>query len=441
MFPSHDRISIRNKMVAKYRSETPTVSENKPKYEVGQYVRTADGKEGKVSSVTMFEGIPSYSVTTDDGETYSAIKQFYLTDISKSKPVRDSFIETITNKAQKTKALNYLKSKGTQDWLDKLAAAPESRSEKHDYPHSTKDGKNFTTSKYRIYSGENNGKTFIEVPKVAFDYFNFKKSSSVATSLFPEDSLGAKITNGMPQGTGAKSLEFPYKERVNQQNSTQTAFTPKEQAIEGLRPEDSTHQVITDKNAVAKAQERIDFDFEGEKADLPNKQDWDKNDTTTAQLILRKLTNEAQKSGDYSDVIKWNKTLTQHTSAQGQALQANAQFANTPEHIVADAAETLFGENTRKLSDEDKNNIMKTISDSADKLDNIKQGDTASVVSLIKDLNKIRKTTGLFSKETSAQVSSFLDYASKLPDGEAFLRDVAAQQIRNVASDFQNKRV
>ena len=203
----------------------------------------------------------------------------------------------------------------------------------------------------------------------------------------------------MPHGTGAKSLEFPYKERVNQQNSTQTAFTPKEQAIEGLRPEDSTHQVITDKNALAKAQERIDFDFEGEKADLPNKQDWDKNDTTTAQLILRKLTCEAQKSGDYSDVIKWNKTLTQHTSAQGQALQANAQFANTPERIVADAAETLFGESTRKLSDEDKNNIMKTISDSADKLDNIKQGDTASIISLIeylyRDWETDRKSTRL----------------------------------------------
>ena len=84
---------------------------------------------------------------------------------------------------------------------------------------------------------------------------------------------------------------------------------------------------------------------------------------------------------------------------------------------------------------------MKSISDSADKLDNIKQGDTASVVSLIKDLNKIRKTTGLFSKETSAQMSAWLDYASKLPDGEAFLRDVAAQQIRNIAKDYQKTSV
>ena len=106
-----------------------------------------------------------------------------------------------------------------------------------------------------------------EVAKWANEVVNYEKSKP---SFFPADSLGAKITNDMPQGTGAKSLEFPYKERVNQQNSTQTAFTQKEQAIDGLHPEDSTHQVITDKNALEKAQERIDFDFEGEKADLPH---------------------------------------------------------------------------------------------------------------------------------------------------------------------------
>ena len=62
----------------------------------------------------------------------------------------------------------------------------------------------------------------------------------------------------------------------------------------------------------------------------------------------------------------------------GQEGRQRQRFTNTPTEIISDAAETLFGENTRKLSDEDKNNIMKTISDSADKLDNIKQGDTAS---------------------------------------------------------------
>ncbi|MEA4895130.1 MAG: hypothetical protein VB064_07690 [Oscillospiraceae bacterium] len=245
-----------------------------------------------------------------------------------------------------------------------------------------------------------------------------------------------------PQGVGAASPQFAYQEAVNQQNSTQTAFSPEEQKIEGLRTEDITHQIITDKNALAKSQERIDFDYEGEKADLPSKQDWDKVDTTTAQLILRKMTAEAKKSGDYSEVIKWNKTLTQHNSAQGQALQANAQFANTPENIVADAAETLFGENTRKMSEEDKKSILQSVTDSASALSNIKQGDTASVISLIKKLNTVRKTTGMFTDETSKQMSGFLDYAvENFDDADAFLRDVAATQIRNIAADYQKTSV
>ncbi|MGL6000109.1 MAG: hypothetical protein ACRC1I_26975, partial [Pseudomonas proteolytica] len=88
------------------------------------------------------------------------------------------------------------------------------------------------------------------------------------------------------------------------------------------------------------------------------------------------------------------------------------------------AAEKLFGLKVQEsgITSEKFKGLLKTIAEKADKLDNIKQGDTASVIELIKSLNVVRKTTGLFGKETSAQMSGFLDYASKLPDGEAFLR-------------------
>lgn len=167
------------------------------------------------------------------------------------------------------------------------------------------------------------------------------QETAVSNPLSPSNPLVAKITKGMPQGTGAMSRQFPVIDVQNQQNSTNTAFTPEERQIEGLRNEDSTHVKATDVEAMSKAQERLDFDFEGEKADLPNKQDWDKADTTTAQLILRKLTGKARKSGDYSEVIKWNKTVESHKSAQGVALQANKQFANTPAEIISEAAVTL----------------------------------------------------------------------------------------------------
>lgn len=255
-------------------------------------------------------------------------------------------------------------------------------------------------------------------------------------AIFPENSLGAKITQKLPQGTGAASPEFAYQERANQQHSTDTAFTEAERQMQGLRTEDSTHQVVTDKNAMAQAEQRLAFDFEGEKADLATKQDWDKADTTTAHLILRKLTGDARKSGDYSEVIKWNKTLEKQKSAQGQALQANRQFANKPESIVADAAESLFSDKVKNISEAKKTELMEKISSSAEALDNVQPGDTASVIAMIKDLSKQRKTDGIFNKEMSGAMSSVLDYVANQKWGFDFLKEIAAGQVRSIATDY-----
>ena len=85
--------------------------------------------------------------------------------------------------------------------------------------------------------------------------------------------------------------------------------------------------------------------------------------------------------------------------------------------------------------------LLGEISEYADRFASIKRGDTASIVALIKDLNATRKRPLECSgKETSKQTSGWLDYAANnLTDGEAFLRDVAAQQIRNIATDYQKQ--
>ncbi|MGL5998834.1 MAG: hypothetical protein ACRC1I_20385, partial [Pseudomonas proteolytica] len=276
-----------------------------------------------------------------------------------------------------------------------------------------------------------------------------------STNPFPADSIGAKITtpksniplktgetskSETPNAVGAKSAEFGYKEAPTQNRFAENTFT--EEEVANTPALENSHKVNPDAYVDRNAQERYDSDYEGEKADLfGSKQKWDDADTKLAIMILENETAKARKTGEWGEVAKLNKKYAAIGTTWGQEGRQRQRFANTPTEIISEAAETLFGENTRKLSDEDKNNIMKSISDSADKLDNIKQGDTASIIELIKSLNVVRKTTGLFGKETSAQMSGFLDYASKLPDGEAFLRDVAAQQIRNVASDYQKTSV
>lgn len=246
----------------------------------------------------------------------------------------------------------------------------------------------------------------------------------------------ATAQQSLPQGTGAMSPEFAYQEKINQQHSTDNAFTEAERQMQGLRHEDSTHQVVTDKAAIAQAEQRLAFDFEGEKADLAKKQDWDKADTTAAHLILRKLTDSARETGDYSEVVKWNKTLESQKSAQGQALQANAQFANSPESIVAKAAETMLSDSTKGISQKEKTAIIDNVADLAYRLDGIEQGDTVSVISMIKDLSKQRKTDGMFNKEMSGTMSSALDYIGQQDWGFDFLKEVAAGQVRSVATDY-----
>lgn len=237
----------------------------------------------------------------------------------------------------------------------------------------------------------------------------------------------ATAQQALPQGTGAMSPEFAYQEKINQQHSTDNAFTEAERQMQGLRHEDSTHQVVTDKAAIAQAEQRLAFDFDGEKADLAKKQDWDKADTTAAHIILRKLTDSARETGDYSEVVKWNKTLESQKSAQGQALQANAQFANSPESIVAKAAETMLSDSTKGISQKEKTAIIDNVADLAYKFDSAK-GDSASLIEIVKESSELRKT----------------QYGDKIEDmlirnGELdpqWLESLAARSISSIASDY-----
>ena len=108
------------------------------------------------------------------------------------------------------------------------------------------------------------------------------------------------------------------------------------------------------------------------------------------------------------------------------------------------AAEKLFGLKVEEsgITSEKFKGLLKTISEKADTLNGIKKGDTASTIKLIKELNELRKTTGMFNKETSKFMNESLDYVAKnSADADAFLREVAAKQIRNVASDYNKAGV
>lgn len=245
----------------------------------------------------------------------------------------------------------------------------------------------------------------------------------------------------LPEGQGAKSAEFGYDEARTQTRSTDGVLTDGERAMEGLRPEDRTHKVNHDEEVNAKAQERFESDYEGEKADLfGEKQDWDDTDTVLAHKIIVKEVAKARESGSkdaYAEVAKLMKEWDAHGTEAGQALRQRRQLASDPALMEADAIQLLNdSERTRKMSDEQRKKILDSVSQNAERLRSIEKGDVDGVVDLTKDMSTERRTNGLWSNKMGRTMEKALEQAKKLPGGEAFLRDIAASQVRGIAYDY-----
>ncbi len=255
------------------------------------------------------------------------------------------------------------------------------------------------------------------------------------------ENVNPKIRETLPEGQGAKSAEFGYDEARTQTRSTDGVLTDDERAMEGLRPEDRTHKINHDEEVNAKAQERFESDYEGEKADLfGEKQDWDDTDTVLAHKIIVKEVDKARESGSkdaYAEVAKLMKEWDAHGTEAGQALRQRRQLASDPALMEADAIQLLNdSERTRKMSDEQRKKILDSVSQNAEKLRSIEKGDVDGVVDLIKDMSTERRTNSLWSNKMGKTMEKALEQAKKLPGGEAFLRDVAASQVRGIAYDY-----
>jgi hypothetical protein len=268
-----------------------------------------------------------------------------------------------------------------------------------------------------------------------------QNSDNFADVQQQETEMDAGQRGTLPEGQGAKSAEFGYNEARTQTRSTDGVLTDDERAMEGLRPEDRTHKVNHDEEVNAKAQERFESDYEGEKADLfGEKQDWDDTDTVLAHKIIVKEVAKARESGSkdaYAEVAKLMKEWDAHGTEAGQALRQRRQLASDPALMEAAAIQLLNdSERTRKMSDEQRKKILDSVSQHAEKLRSIEKGDVDGVVDLIKDMSTERRTNGLWSNKMGRTMEKALEQAKKLPGGEAFLRDVAESQVRGIAYDY-----
>ena len=290
-------------------------------------------------------------------------------------------------------------------------------------------------------SEEQSQKTGEIVNESAENAVEAQNSDNFADVQQRETETDAGQRGTLPEGQGAKSAEFGYDEARTQTRSTDSVLTDDERAMEGLRPEDRTHKVNHDEEVDAKAQERFESDYEGEKADLfGEKQDWNDTDTVLAHKIIAKEVAKARESGSkdaYAEVAKLMKEWDAHGTEAGRALRQRRQLASDPALMEADAIQLLNdSERTRKMSDEQRKKILDSVSQNAEKLRSIGKGDVDGVVDLIKDMSTERRTNSLWSNKMGRTMEKALEQAKKLPGGEAFLRDVAASQVRGIAYDY-----
>ena len=245
----------------------------------------------------------------------------------------------------------------------------------------------------------------------------------------------------LPEGQGAKSAEFGYDEARTQTHSLKNLFEKGDREKLGLTEKDLSHKVEHDAEAEAKAQERFESDYEGEKADLfGEKRDWDKTDTLLADKIMEAELDKARESGsmdDYEEVARLVKRWYAQGTDVGQVMQMRQVLSKSPKLMEAAAIELMMDEKrTRKMSDEQRKKILDSVSQNAEKLRSIEKGDVDGVVDLIKDMSTERRTNGLWSNKMGRTMEKALEQAKKLPDGEAFLRDIAASQVLGIAYDY-----
>lgn len=139
---------------------------------------------------------------------------------------------------------------------------------------------------------------------------------------------------------GSAESAFPHVQKVSKFRSNTIEKSPMFTQVEKelLNPSDYQYDVIGEKQSIAEAKQRLEVDFAGEVADIPNKSSLNGADNDTAYGILEKYKNDAkgtpENSPEWERVKRWSKMMQSKNTDAGQFIQANSKYSRTPEGAV-----------------------------------------------------------------------------------------------------------
>lgn len=158
-------------------------------------------------------------------------------------------------------------------------------------------------------------------------------------AIFPENSIGAKIAQQLPQGMGAASNSFVPEQKVSKvfTNTYQKTDSLTDEQRAQMNPENYQYDVRGHAQNETAAQQRVDVDYDGEILDLYEKENWSAEDVFTAKKIMDKLSAE----NDYEKLSLWSKKVQIQGTKPGQTVEAFKAFQKTPEGAVIKAQQVV----------------------------------------------------------------------------------------------------
>lgn len=191
--------------------------------------------------------------------------------------------------------------------------------------------------------------------------------------LSPDDPIVRSINDSFGgHSVGAAESAYPRTQKVSKVRSNTIENSPLFSTAEKelLNPSDFKYDVISEKQSMKEAAQRLQVDFDGEVETLFHKQAFNGSDIDTAFGVLEKYRQEAQglpaDSPEQRRVIEWVKQIQEKGTEAGQRVQAFAKYSRTPEGAAVKAQKTISDE-WMKLQKSDPN-LVKAMDDLTDRL-------------------------------------------------------------------------
>lgn len=168
----------------------------------------------------------------------------------------------------------------------------------------------------------------------------YQPDNFLMRQLFPEAD-NVLMQQLFPE-TGAEA-EIPDGYALNQEHSLDPYIS---EAAREAGATQGVHKVLPIAEVEARAQEALNREggLETERNRLENKHEWDAVDFETSKLILERLGLEAEKTGNYGDLIVWKRSNEKRRTQWGQAgriLAEHAKMGKSRAEVMADMADKL----------------------------------------------------------------------------------------------------